>query len=124
VKIGAILSRCFCGYAVYRKTGPQSYSYYGIPSKVLQFFASNTPVVTTNTAHFTQTIGEFGVGRVVEPTPEHIEGAVLDLKTGFAGYYEAINRFRAVWNSKAEQFHAARFAVLCGSNGSPRGDCG
>jgi glycosyltransferase involved in cell wall biosynthesis len=112
VKINQILSRCFCGYAVYRNTGPQSYSYYGIPSKTFYCFASNTPVVTTNTAHFTQNIEKFGVGRVVEPAPEEIEKAVLQLKEQFPKFYEAINDFRKTWNDDAVRFHRERLAAL------------
>jgi len=111
-QINAILSRCFCGYAVYRNTGAQSYSYYGIPSKTFYYFASNTPVVTTNTAHFTQNIEKFGVGRVVEPVPEQIEAAVLQLRDQFPKFYEAIQRFRQSWNAEVEQFHRTRFSDL------------
>jgi len=111
-KINDVLSRCFCGYAVYRDTSQQSYSYFGIPSKTFYCFASNTPVVTTNTAHFTQHIEEYGVGRVINPTPEEIEKAVLELKENFQLFYEAINRFREIWNAKAWQFHRERLAVL------------
>jgi glycosyltransferase involved in cell wall biosynthesis len=111
-KINDILSRCFCGYAVYRNTGPQSYSYFGIPSKTFYCFASNTPVVTTNTAHFTQYIEEYGIGRVINPTPEEIEEAVLQLKDQFPKFYKAIVHFREIWNAKAEQFHRERLAAL------------
>jgi len=110
-KINQILSHCFCGYAVYRNTGPQSYSYYGIPSKTFSYFASNTPVVTTNTAYFTQELEKNGVGHVVEPRAEEIEKALLDIKGNFPKYYEAIQRFRRAWNAQAEQFHAERLAA-------------
>ena len=112
VKIGAVLSRCFCGYAVYRDTSPNSYSYYGIPSKSLQFFASNVPVVATNTAHFTASIGQAGAGCVVEPVPEQIEKAVLDIRARFPVYHAAINRFRETWNAGVEKFHRERLAEL------------
>jgi glycosyltransferase involved in cell wall biosynthesis len=112
VKIGSVLSRCFCGYAVYLDSSPQSYSYYGIPSKSLQFFASNVPVVTTNTAHFTANIGTAGAGCVVDPVPEQIEKAVLDIRARFPVYYAAINRFRETWNTGVEKFHRERLAVL------------
>ena len=111
-KINSILARCFCGYAVYYDTSPQSYSYFGIPSKTFYCFASNTPVVTTNTAHFTQYIEACGIGRVINPTPEEIEKAVLELKEKFQLFYEAINRFREIWNAKAEQFHRERLTAL------------
>lgn len=111
-KINTILARCFCGYAVYRNTGPQSYSYYGIPSKTFYYLASNTPVVTTNTAHFTPRIEEFGVGRVVAPAPEEIEQAILQIKAEFPRFYAAIGNFRTTWNAGAEQFHRERFAKL------------
>jgi glycosyltransferase involved in cell wall biosynthesis len=110
-KINQILSRCFCGYAVYRNTGPQSYSYYGIPSKTFAYFASNTPVVTTLTAHFTQEIETYGVGRVVAPQSEAIEAAILQIKAQFPEYYAAIGRFRQTWNVAAVQFHRERLAV-------------
>ena len=111
-KINSILARCFCGYAVYYDTSPQSYSYFGIPSKTFYCFASNTPVVTTNTAHFTQYIEACGIGRVINPTPEEIEKAVLELKEKFQLFYEAINRFRETWNAKAGRFHHERLAAL------------
>ncbi len=111
-KIDQILSRCFCGYAVYRNTGPHNYSYYGFPSKTLRFFASDVPVITTDTTHFMQDISKFGIGRVVEPVPEQIEKAVLDLKARFAVYYEAINRFRETWNAEVEKFHRERLTTL------------
>ncbi len=111
-KINAILSRCFCGYAVYRNTGPQSYSYFGIPSKTFYCFASNTPVVTTNTAYFTQNIEKFGVGRVVEPVPEQIEAAILQLQEQFPQFYGAIQRFRKTWNEEVARFHHERLSGL------------
>jgi len=112
VKIGQALARCFCGYAVYRDTSPNSYSYFGIPSKCLQLFASNVPVVTTNTAHFTQNIAEAGVGCVVNPTLEEIEKAILDIRARFSAYYEAISQFRRTWNANVEKFHDERFRML------------
>lgn len=111
-KIKNVLSKCFCGYAVYLDTSPKSYSYYGIPSKTLSFFASNTPVVTTNTAHFTQNIAASGAGCVVNPTPAEIEQAILDIRSRFPVYYEAINRFRATWNVGVEKFHNERISGL------------
>jgi hypothetical protein len=112
VRIHEVLARCFCGYAVYRKTGPESYSYYGIPSKTFYCFASHVPVVTTQTAHFTQNIGQFGVGCVVEPIPEQIEVAVLKLKAQYSQYVEAIQRFTRIWNENSEKFHQERLTQL------------
>jgi len=111
-KISSILSRCFCGYAVYRNTGPQNYSYYGFPSKMLAYFASNTPVVTTDTADFMKEIEKFGIGRVVEPQFEQIEKAILDIKTRPADFHEAIERFRKTWNESVVKFHQERLAAL------------
>lgn len=115
-KISDILSRCFCGYAVYRNVSAHNYSYYGFPGKIFYCLASNTPVVTTNTADFTQNIGKFGIGHVVEPQPEQIEKAILDLKARPAEFYEAINRFRETWNAGVEKFHRERLAVLLEDN--------
>jgi glycosyltransferase involved in cell wall biosynthesis len=115
-KISDVLSRCFCGYAVYRDTSPNSYSYYGVPSKCLQLFANNVPVVTTNTAHFIQNIASFGAGRVVEPIPEQIEQAVLDIRARFPVYYEAIDQLRKTWNRGVIQFHQERIAELLKDN--------
>ena len=114
VKIGQILSRCFCGYAVYRDTSPRSYSHYGVPSKCLQLFANNVPVVTTNTAHFTQTIADSGAGCMVEPVPEQIERAILDLRARFPVYFDAINRLRESWNAGVKLFHRERIGQLLG----------
>lgn len=112
VKINQILAHCFCGYAVYLTTGRQSYSYYGIPSKTFYYFASNTPVVTTDTAVFTAEIEKNKVGKVVAPVPDKIEHAILQLKEQFPTYYESIDKFRRRWNEEAEQFHQDRFAAL------------
>lgn len=112
VKIGQVLTRCFCGYAVYRDTSANSYSHFGIPSKCLQLFASNVPAVTSNTAHFTQYIGTSGSGCVVDPKPEEIEKAILDIRARFPVYYDAINRFRATWNAGVEKFHHERISAL------------
>jgi len=111
-KISAVLARCFCGYAVYRDTSPNSYSHFGVPSKCLQLFANNVPVVTTNTAHFTQTIGDSGAGCVVEPVPEKIEAAILDIRARFPVYYAAISRLRESWNAGVKQFHRERISAL------------
>jgi len=111
-RVHEILARCFCGYAVYRKTGPESYSYYGIPSKTFYCFASTTPVVTTDTAEFTQNIEKSGVGRVVEPVPERIEQAVLQLRKDYPAYAEAIRKFRADWNAASERFHREHLTRL------------
>jgi hypothetical protein len=111
-KIGNILSRCFCGYAIYRDTGPTSYSYYGFPSKTLYCFASNVPVVITNVAHFNAEFEKRGVGRVVEPVPEEIEKAMLELKEHYQTYSQAIDRFRTEWNVSVEAFHRERMVSL------------
>lgn len=111
-KIKGILSRCFCGYAIYRTTGTQSYSYYGFPSKSLYYFANNVPLLTTDTSLFTQEVEKLGIGRVVEPTVEQIEKAILDIKARFQTYYKAINRFRETWNNDVDKFHRERLAFL------------
>lgn len=111
-KITPILARCFCGYAVYRNTGPQNYSYYGFPSKALHWFANNTPIVTTNTSYFTEHIVRHGVGKVVEPVADEIEKAVLDIRARFPMYYEAINSFRDSWNAEILSFHQERMSAL------------
>jgi len=111
-RIGSVLSRCFCGYAVYRDNSPNSYSHYGVPSKCLQLFANNVPVVTTNTAHFTQYIASSGAGCVVEPVPELIERAILDIRARFPIYFAAINQLRDTWNTGVRQFHRERIGAL------------
>lgn len=111
-KIGAVFANCFCGYAIYRNTGPTSYSYYGFPSKTLYCFASNVPVVITGVAHFNENFEKRGVGRVVEPLPEEIEKAILHIKNNYETYSSAIDRFRSEWNAGAEAFHRERLSVL------------
>ena len=112
-KISAILGKCFCGYAIYRNTGKTSYSYYGFPSKTLYCFASNVPVVITNVADFNEKFEKvYGVGRVVEPRSEEIEKAILHIKSNYAAYSEAINRFRLEWNKEVESFNDKRMSVL------------
>lgn len=110
--IGEILSRCFCGYAIYRNTGPTSYSYYGFPSKSLYCFANNVPIVITDVAYFNENFEKEGVGRVVEPTPAEIEKAILQLRDNYNGYSSAIDRFRTEWNAKVEMFHRERLEFL------------
>jgi glycosyltransferase involved in cell wall biosynthesis len=111
-KIGEIFSKCFCGYAIYRNTGPSSYSYYGFPSKTLYCFASNVPVVITNVAYFNENFEKRGVGRVVEPLPEEIEKAILQIRDNYETYSRVIDRFRAEWNEDVETFHRERLTAL------------
>jgi glycosyltransferase involved in cell wall biosynthesis len=111
-KIGKILNRCFCGYAIYRNTSPTSYSYYGFPSKTLYCFASNVPVVITDVAHFNENFEKRGVGRVVKPLPVEIEKAILEIKSDYEAYSRAIDRFRLEWNADVEAFHRERLTTL------------
>jgi glycosyltransferase involved in cell wall biosynthesis len=111
-QIGKILANCFCGYAIYRDTSPNSYSYYGFPSKIFYCFASNVPIVITNVAWCNDDFEKNGVGRVVKPVPEEIEKAILQLKENYAAYSQAIDRFRPDWNAGVEQFHRERLTAL------------
>lgn len=106
------MSRCFCGYAVFRNIGPQSYSFYGILSKTFYCFVSNTPVVTTNTAAFTPRIEEFRVGQVVEPQLAEVEQAILQIKAELPKFFDVIGCFCSTWNEGAEKFHRERFTAL------------
>ena len=112
VRIGEILAKCFCGYAIYRNVSSNSYSYYGFPSKTLYCFASNTPIVITNVAEFNENFEKRGVGHVVPPEPAAIEAAILDLKKNYADYSQAIDRFRVEWNIQVEAFHQERISAL------------
>jgi glycosyltransferase involved in cell wall biosynthesis len=112
VRIGEILAKCFCGYAIYRDISSNSYSYYGFPSKTLYCFASNTPIVITNVAEFNENFEKRGVGHVVPPEPAAIEAAILDLKNHYANYSQAIDRFRVDWNAHVEAFHQERITAL------------
>jgi len=113
-KIKSIFASSFCGYAIYRTTGPQSFSYYGFPSKSLSCFANNTPLLTTSTSLFTQEVENLGIGRVVEPTLDRIEEAILDLKDHYPSYFEAINRFRAKWTADVNKFNHDHLCDLLG----------
>lgn len=110
--INAVSARCFCGYAIYRNIGPGNYSYYGLPSKIIKYIASNTPVLTTGTSDFSKKIETLGVGRVVEPQPDQIEGAILDLKNRVGEFSESIAWFKKEWNNEVERFHKERLEVL------------
>jgi glycosyltransferase involved in cell wall biosynthesis len=112
VRIGEILAKCFCGYAIYRDVSPNSYSYYGFPSKSLYCFASNTPIVITNVAAFNENFEKRGVGHVVPPEPGAIEAAIMDLKKNYADYSQAIDRFRVEWSAEVEAFHQERISGL------------
>jgi glycosyltransferase involved in cell wall biosynthesis len=111
-KIGEILAKCFCGYAIYRDVSPNSYSYYGFPSKTLYCFASNTPIVITNVAEFNEEFEKRGVGHVVPPEPAVIESAILDLKKNYENYSQSIDHFRVEWNAHVEAFHQERISAL------------
>ncbi|HEX7654345.1 MAG TPA: hypothetical protein VF607_12620, partial [Verrucomicrobiae bacterium] len=112
--IGDILANCFCSYAIYRDISPNSYSYFGFPSKTLYSFASNVPIVITNVAHFNEKFEHFGVGKVVAPENVAIEEAILDIKQNYSRYSAAIDQFRLNWNRHVEQFHHERFSSLFG----------
>ena len=112
--INEVIAKCFCGYAVYRNTGPNSYSYYGFPSKTFQYFANDVPVVTTRTSYFSDIIADRGIGLVVEPEAAQIEKAILTLKESDpAVYARIINDFRATWNVGVVRFHQERIHALC-----------
>jgi glycosyltransferase involved in cell wall biosynthesis len=111
-QLAEIARQCYCGYAVYRNTSPQNYSYYGFPSKYFHYLANNVPVLTTNTAFFSQDIEKNGVGRVVSPEPRQIEQAILEMRDHSADFDQAINRFRKEWNRGVENFLAGRMAGL------------
>lgn len=115
VRMNAVLSRCFCGYAVYLKTGPDNYSYYGFPSKTFFYLASDVPVVITDTAHFTGNIKIYGVGHVVAPTPAEIETAILNLRDKYSDYVVSIRKFREEWNASAQKFTTERLQHLFNS---------
>jgi hypothetical protein len=70
------------------------------------------PVLTTNTAFFSQDIEKNGVGRVVSPEPRQIEKAILEMRDHSADFDQAINRFRKEWNRGVENFLAGRMAGL------------
>jgi hypothetical protein len=110
-KINQIIARCFCGYAVYRNTGPMGYSYYGFPSKTFAYFASHTPFVTTMTAHFSPEFEQRGIACVVEPRSDQIEAAILRMRANFPQYREAIARFLVTWNEAVLRFHQERLAA-------------
>lgn len=111
-RIGQILSRCFCGYCIYWDITPSSYSYYGFPSKTLYNFASNVPIVITNVAYFNRNFEDRGVGRVVDPDPQKIEEAILQLKSQYPRFSAAIDRFRKDWNQHVLDFHRQRLKAL------------
>lgn len=111
-RIASIFSRCFCGYGVYRQTGPASYSYYGFPSKTLYYLASNVPVVISNTAHFNENFAKFSLGKLVAPVYDEIERAVLELRRNYLAFSDAIDRFRVDWNNQVTEFHDHRMQEL------------
>jgi hypothetical protein len=52
------------------------------------------------------------VGRVVEPLPEEIEKAILQIKSDYEAYSQAIDHFRSEWNADVEAFHRERLTAL------------
>ncbi len=111
-EIAAILGRAFCGYAVYRTSGPRSYSHFGFPSKSLYFLAADVPVVITDAGHFNRRLAEAGVGRMVSPDEPAVEAAMADIRERPAAYQEAAAAFRRRQNAAAEAFHHDRLAAL------------
>jgi len=53
---------------------------------------------------------------VVEPIPEKIEAAILDIRARFPVYFAAINRLRETWNAGVRQFHRERIGALLKSS--------
>jgi hypothetical protein len=51
---------------------------------------------------------------VVEPVPDQIEAAILDIRARFPVYFEAITRLRDSWNQGVRQFHRERIGALLG----------
>jgi glycosyltransferase involved in cell wall biosynthesis len=122
--IGRIISKCFCGYAIYRNTSSNSYSYYGFPSKTLPYLANNVPVVTTRTSYFSDIIGKQGIGLLVQPEMDQIEDAILTLKQSDPIISaKAINDFRSNWNAEVVRFHHQRFRALYGDGLKPLDEC-
>jgi glycosyltransferase involved in cell wall biosynthesis len=110
--IDEILRDCFAGYAVYRTTGPDGYSYYGVPSKAFRYFSSNVPVVITDTADFVRHIRDAEIGRVVEPDAAEIEAVLREFQQNYSTYAENIRRFREDWNAGVVRFLAERGKAL------------
>lgn len=120
-RISDILRRSFCGYAIYRNTSETGYSYYGVPSKSFYYLSNGLPTITTHAAHFSPTIQEFGLGRMVEPVSSEIEAAILDLQANCHAVRENIRRFRELWNARVVRFLRERAHGLIPGLGDLRG---
>ena len=119
-KLKSILSHCFCGYAIYRLTGPDNYAWYGVPSKIYTYLANNVPVVTTDITEFSGNVATHSLGRLVEPTMDQIEAAILHIRDNYRNYYDSINSFRTQWNRQVEAFLNERLDSLIGVDESPK----
>lgn len=111
-KLAEILSKCFCGYAVYRDTGPTNYAYYGVPSKIYTYLAHNVPVVTTDITDWSKHVRDDRLGRLVEPDRDQVESAILEILANYRTYSDSINSFRDQWNRGVEQFLDERMNAL------------
>lgn len=97
--IESVVQRCILGYAIYGNLSDKHYSYYGIPSKVIQYFSYGLPALTTDIAEFCATIRDNGLGYVVNANEDEVERAIRDaiqnhglFAKNIAGFVERHNR--------------------------------
>jgi glycosyltransferase involved in cell wall biosynthesis len=115
-RIAKIITRCFCGYAIYLNTGQQSYSYYGFASKTFHYLSNDVPVITTNTSFFSAYIEAEGLGHVILPEAAAIEKAILDIRSRPQEFSHRIETFRKAWNTQAVRFFEERMTALLQNN--------
>lgn len=110
VKLDGYLAGCSCGWAAYRNTTPKSYTWYGFPSKALQYLGRGLPVITTHTGSFAATLEEHRAGAVAKP--EYSSLAQATELTQLSGDAEQVNRFCEEWNRRAAVFYEEQLARL------------
>ena len=103
-KLAEIMRQCFCGYAVYRDTSENNFAWYGVPSKIYGYLAGNLPPVTTDICEWSCKVSKHGLGRLVAPGIEEVEDAILDIRSHYKQYFDAIQEFRHNWNNNVEKF--------------------
>jgi glycosyltransferase involved in cell wall biosynthesis len=119
-KLQSILSHCFCGYAMFRSGGPENYIWYGVPSKIFLYLANNVPTVSTDITEFSGNITTHSLGKLVEPTADQVESAILHIRDHYRDHYDSISNVRAQWNRQVEAFLNERLDSLIGAGESPK----
>lgn len=111
-KINSIVSRCFCGYAIYTNIDSTTSCYYGFPSKTLYYLSNNTPILTSKCTYFSNVIKAYNIGNVVAPNFSDIEYGILNLEKNSSIFNNNINIFKEIWTVGVDEFNREHLTKL------------